>query len=88
MPDRRAILSASEIGQFAYCRRAWWLARVLGREPSDLEALAAGERRHRRHGRTLRAARLGQKAAYLLIAAGVLAGLVWLLVTLWAGGGS
>jgi len=65
-------ISASEVGQFTFCRRAWWLARVGGRLPTNLEALARGETRHRQHGRDVRIARLGKAGAYILLGAGVL----------------
>ena len=86
MARRSGMISASEIGQFIYCRRAWWLARVQGSVPTNLEALANGELSHRRHGRGVRAARLGQIAAYVLLAAGGLTLLImaalWLLRSL------
>jgi len=63
-------ISASEIGQFTYCPRAWWLARVEGRLPTNVDALLEGERRHRLHGRGVRLARLGLIIAYVLLAAG------------------
>lgn len=46
-------IRASEIGEYEYCARAWWLARVLGRERENPQELAAGTARHARHGRRL-----------------------------------
>ena len=73
MARGRPAISASEIGQYAYCPRAWWLGRVEGRESENAEALAFGDDVHRRHGRGVRAASIGQRLAYALIAAGLLA---------------
>ena len=73
MKKSRPVISASEIGQYAYCPRGWWLARVEGHVPENAEALAFGEDVHRRHGRGVRAAHIGQRLAYGLIAAGLLA---------------
>ena len=85
MKEGRPVISASEVGQFAYCRRAWWLARVAGLEPADPERLRFGQRAHARHGRAVRAALLGQRLAYALLAVGLAAGLILLLLSLLAG---
>ncbi len=45
------VISASEIGRYAYCARAWWLHRALGYEPRNLAALERGTERHEAHGR-------------------------------------
>ncbi|WP_298816951.1 hypothetical protein [Chloroflexus sp.] len=45
------IIRASELGEYAYCARAWWLRRVAGVEPDGAERRAAGTVSHARHGR-------------------------------------
>jgi len=85
MSRRQRIISASEVGQFAYCRRAWWLAHIEGCASGNSDALAAGMASHRQHGRTVRLARLGQLIAYTLMAAGILALLGLLAALLVAG---
>ena len=49
-PSER-VIRASEIGQYVYCPRAWWLNRVIGVASENTQALAAGAVVHRRHGR-------------------------------------
>jgi CRISPR/Cas system-associated exonuclease Cas4 (RecB family) len=88
MSKGRPVISASEIGQYAYCRRAWWLARVEGHAPEDAEALAFGQDVHRRHGRAMRAAAIGQRLAYALLAAGLLAASLLMIASLLGAGGS
>jgi len=78
-------ISASEIGQFTFCRRAWWLARRQGSLPTNLDALARGEAQHRQHGRGVRFAWLGQAVARILLAAGVLTLLILALYMLLRG---
>jgi len=68
------IIRASEVGEYAYCARAWWLRRVRGRQPRNWRDLDAGTSRHRAHGQTVRGAEWRQQAGlWLLLAAGVLA---------------
>ena len=47
------IIRASEISQYAFCARAWWLGRVRGYRSTNLAAMRQGEERHRAHGRAV-----------------------------------
>ncbi|MBN1305736.1 MAG: hypothetical protein JXA13_14965 [Anaerolineales bacterium] len=60
------VLRASEIGNYLYCRRAWWY-RKQGVEPVNQEELAAGSRIHRRHGRQVLLAGLIRTLAVMLV---------------------
>ncbi|GAB4115964.1 MAG: hypothetical protein Fur005_12610 [Roseiflexaceae bacterium] len=51
--DRLALIRVSEIGEYAYCARAWWLRRVAGFEPAGHERRELGVVMHRRHGRAV-----------------------------------
>lgn len=53
MPERPQIIRASEVGEYVYCARAWWLRRVAGLEPEGRERRERGTSLHRRHGRTV-----------------------------------
>jgi len=55
--ERGPTLSASEVGRYIYCARAWWLQRVQGLAPENQQALHRGTQRHEAHGRALAAAR-------------------------------
>lgn len=68
---RERFVSASELGEYAYCRRAWWLRVVRGATSAvQGERFQAGRIAHGRHARTLRVARLlAVAAAAALIAA-------------------
>lgn len=39
------MVSASELGEYVYCRRAWWLRRVIGIVPNEMarQTMDAGE---------------------------------------------
>jgi len=67
MPDYDDIISASEIGRWAYCHRAWFLARE-GAENRNVEALTRGERAHQQHGRQVARAQTLRHLALALIA--------------------
>jgi NADH:ubiquinone oxidoreductase subunit len=51
------MIRASEIGEYVFCQRAWWLHHVVGEQPSDHEHRKRGIAQHRRHGRNVRMAR-------------------------------
>lgn len=75
------LVRASEVGQYAYCARAWWLARVKGHRSTNVAALERGTARHRAHGRAVEGYHLLRLAAWgLLLAAAAL--LAWLFLAL------
>jgi hypothetical protein len=67
-PARKAsrVIRASEIGEYTYCHRAWWLGRVKGVENANRAQMDAGIARHRAHGRLVRRAEVFQRAAFAL----------------------
>jgi CRISPR/Cas system-associated exonuclease Cas4 (RecB family) len=65
MSDR--IIRVSEIAEYVYCRRAWWLRRVGGFASTHMREMAAGARYHRRHGSTVHRANWGQRLALLFV---------------------
>lgn len=50
------VIRASDIGQYAFCPRAWWLGSVMGVASANVRELAQGEAAHQQHGRTVWAA--------------------------------
>jgi CRISPR/Cas system-associated exonuclease Cas4 (RecB family) len=47
------VIRASEVGEYVFCARAWWLRRVVGEEPEGQERREAGLALHAAHGRTV-----------------------------------
>ncbi|MBC8078128.1 MAG: hypothetical protein H7Y32_18770 [Chloroflexales bacterium] len=47
------IIRASEVGEYVYCARAWWLRRVAGLEPAGRARREHGTALHARHGRAV-----------------------------------
>ena len=71
------IVRASEVGQYAYCARAWWLGRVRGIPAAHQREMAAGRAAHRRHGRHVRATTRLARLAFVLLTLAVLAAIIW-----------
>jgi len=76
------VIRASELGEYAYCARAWWLGRVLGFRPANLESMAAGEEVHVRHGQKVVSYHHLRRWACTLLALALLAGVLFLVLTL------
>jgi hypothetical protein len=77
MSDR--IIRASEIGQYDFCAKAWWLGSIEGVEPSNIRELQAGTTAHNWHGQQVtRASRL-QQGAVVLMVIGIILVVVFLL---------
>lgn len=66
MSDR--IIRASEIGQYDFCAKAWWLGSIEGVEPSNIRELQGGAAAHEWHGRQVtRASRLQTIAVAVMV---------------------
>ena len=65
-PNQR-VIRASEIGQYKYCARAWWLGSVLGVPSSNTRELAHGEEHHQTHGRQVQTAGLLRWVALVVL---------------------
>ena len=74
-------IRASEIADYVYCRRSWWLRRVRGLAPANTAQLQAGTRHHERHGRLVRRSIWAQRVAYVALFCAV-AVLVFRLLTI------
>ncbi len=70
------IIRASEIGQYLFCARAWWLGSVEGVPSAHREEMDAGESVHRQHGRQVRVAITLHRIAWALITLALLAAIL------------
>jgi hypothetical protein len=76
MSERRPVpvIAASELGQYAYCARSWWLGRVKGYASAHWQEMAEGQAAHQAHGRVVvRYHLLRRLAIVLLVSAALLA---------------
>jgi len=76
------VIRASEIGEYVFCHRAWWLHYVQGRASANAPELAAGAAAHAGHGRLVWLSSALLTLAVLLILAAILITVVSLISTL------
>jgi hypothetical protein len=60
-------IRASEISDYVYCGRSWWLQRVRGFVSQNQRQLETGTSYHRQHGRLLQRATWARGLAYTLL---------------------
>ena len=77
MSPRGKRVSASEIGQYAFCARAWWFSVVEKMEPMNVDALINGTMAHERHGWQVTLSRGFHKLALVLLGLGALSTVIW-----------
>lgn len=65
-------IRASELGNFLFCRRAWWY-QTNGVASQNQKELASGTEFHRRHGRGVVLASLLRTAGWVLLLAALAA---------------
>ena len=85
-PTNEDIIRASELGEYVYCARAWWLRRVQGVSSRNVAALRSGQQAHDRHGAAVSAVQTQRRLALLLAALALLLLLAAAVAAL-AGGG-
>lgn len=66
------IIRASEVGEYVYCARAWWLRRVAGEEPEGRERRELGTAMHAAHGRAVAFSGWAMWAGLTALAAGLI----------------
>lgn len=64
------VIRSSDIGNYLYCRRAWWYRRQ-GFASENQAELATGTELHRKHGRKVLAAGLLRVMGFLLLLLGL-----------------
>ena len=63
----RIYVTASELGEYLYCHRQWWLKQEYGVESQHEERLTEGVAYHEQHGRLVVKARRYRFWGYILM---------------------
>lgn len=82
MSGKEPVIRASELGQYAFCARAWWLGRVKGYRSANVAAMQRGAARHRTHGRAVEDYHRLRRLAVTLLLLAAMALAAWLLLSL------
>lgn len=69
-----SVIRASDIGNYLYCRRAWWYHRQ-GYDSANQAELAAGTELHARHGRRVIVSGFLRFVGWLVFLAALVAGI-------------
>ena len=75
-PDNH-VIRASEVGQYVFCTRSWWLGAVEGLPSTNLQEMAAGEAEHQWHGQAVRASIGLNRLATVVLLLALIVGIVW-----------
>jgi CRISPR/Cas system-associated exonuclease Cas4 (RecB family) len=73
------VIKASEIAEYVYCSRAWWLRVEVGYTPLTIDRQARGTRYHVEHGANVARAERARRIALGLLFLAVSAFVFWLI---------
>jgi len=73
------IIRASEIGEYVFCHRAWWLHQIQGVESTNRELMSAGTRHHQAHGHAVIRSNALQRVALVLFTLAICAAILFAL---------
>lgn len=76
------VIRASELAQYAYCARAWWLGRVMGFRSTNVAAMRKGLARHRAHGQMVEGYHRLRRLAIAFLVLAIAALVAWILLSL------
>lgn len=63
----RQIVRASELAQYSYCAKAWWLSTVMGKPSVNTREMQSGTAAHQQHGRAVWLASVMRIASVVLV---------------------
>ncbi len=76
------ILRASEIAEYVFCARAWWLGRVKGVPSLNIRQMKHGASWHQSHDRTVERFHFLQRLSLTLLILAIVILVIWLWLTL------
>jgi len=67
------VIRASELGQYAFCAKAWWLGSIEGVPSANVREMDAGTSMHERHGQAVQLSAWLSRAGMIFLLLGLLA---------------
>ena len=67
------VIRASELGQYSFCAKAWWLGSVEGMPSVNVREMDAGRSAHEQHGQTVWLSTWLGRVGWILLGLGLLA---------------
>lgn len=80
------VIRASELGEYVYCARAWWLRREQGVESRNVASMQSGRVAHDQHGRAVASVHTQRRLALVLTVLAILMAVMALILAI--GGGA
>ena len=71
------LIQASEIGEYVYCNRAWWLNRIEQAQSVNHEAMMRGQRFHVAHREMVEKSNKTRRNAYVFMVPALLLLMYW-----------
>jgi len=69
--NRDRVIRASELGQYSFCAKAWWLGSVEGVPSTNVREMDAGTSAHEQHGQTVWLSAWLGRAGWICLALGL-----------------
>jgi hypothetical protein len=71
------VIRASEIGEYVFCHRAWWLHQIQGVESINRELMSAGVVQHQAHGHAVIRSNVLRRAAVFFLVIAIIAAILF-----------
>ena len=82
MSDSKRVIRASEIGEYVFCRRAWWYHYIVGLASSNQDKMQAGTAKHVEHGKQVQWSDMLRRAAFVMLAIAVFFAVAFILLAM------
>ena len=77
--NRDRVIRASELGQYSFCAKAWWLGSVEGVPSANIREMDAGTSAHEQHGQAVRLSTWLGRVGWICLVLGLFALAVFLM---------
>jgi hypothetical protein len=86
MSQDKRVIRASEIGEYVFCRRAWWYHYIVGLASSNQDKMQAGTAKHVEHGQQVQRSDLLKRTAFVMFAIAIFFAVAFILMAMFSTG--